>query len=98
MDKKNIGDFLNKVKSWADQEDNIKALILVGSYARGEARADSDIDLVVIATRPEIYINDRTFVDIFYEKTDVKIDFFNGTDNADYVQYKMGGNSDFKPC
>jgi uncharacterized protein len=37
---------------WASQEDTIQAVALVGSYARNEARGDSDVDLVVLTTNP----------------------------------------------
>lgn len=40
--------FLNSVRKWTNQNEDIKALILVGSYAIGKAREDSDVDLVII--------------------------------------------------
>lgn len=56
--------FLNSIKQWANQNDDIKALILVGSYARGEAREDSDVDLVIITSNSDAYINNN-FIDNF---------------------------------
>jgi predicted nucleotidyltransferase len=40
--------FLDEVKDWADEDGDIKAAVLVGSYARGEQRADSDIDICIL--------------------------------------------------
>jgi hypothetical protein len=43
------------VLAWAKTQPAIRAVALVGSYARGTARADSDIDLVVLATDPAFF-------------------------------------------
>ena len=59
-----ISNFLSDVVEWATQNDDIRALILVGSHARGEARMDSDIDLVIMTTDPDRYI-DNPFIDRF---------------------------------
>lgn len=47
-----ISDFLDKVRLWALEQSDILALVLVGSHARGCARADSDIDLVILTSAP----------------------------------------------
>ncbi len=47
-----LQDFTN----WARGRDDILAAVLVGSYARGTARIDSDVDLVIISRRPEYYL------------------------------------------
>ena len=52
-----ISYFLKSVEEWAKLNEDIRALILVGSYARGEAREDSDIDLVIITSNRHLYIN-----------------------------------------
>jgi predicted nucleotidyltransferase len=51
-----IQDFLNAFVAWASEQDDIQAIALVGSYARSEARDDSDIDLVILTDRPEKYL------------------------------------------
>jgi uncharacterized protein len=37
---------------------DIRGLALVGSWARGSARADSDVDLVVLTSHPDRYLAD----------------------------------------
>jgi hypothetical protein len=37
---------------WASRHDQILAVALVGSYARDQARDDSDVDLVVLTSNP----------------------------------------------
>ena len=41
-----------EVTAWAIEASDVVALVLVGSHARGEAGPDSDLDLVVLTTRP----------------------------------------------
>ena len=48
--------FLNEFASWASRQEAILAAALVGSHARGSASDKSDVDLVVIASRPDTYV------------------------------------------
>ncbi|HEX2946665.1 MAG TPA: aminoglycoside 6-adenylyltransferase [Clostridia bacterium] len=61
----NVSRFLSEALDWAEQEENIRCMVLVGSHARGTARADSDVDLVVMAADPQVYIRDHTFASRF---------------------------------
>lgn len=58
-------DFIDEAKKWAIQNDNIRCMVLVGSYARGAAGADSDVDLVVMADNPRVFLRDHSFADRF---------------------------------
>ena len=62
---KTIQDFLSRIKAWAEQQGNISGVFLVGSYARGTARADSDVDLVILTSRPEGYLDAISFAENF---------------------------------
>lgn len=66
-----ISFFLSSVEKWVKQNEDIKSLILVGSYARGEAREDSDVDLVIITSNPDVYTNNY-FIDNFGKVTEFK--------------------------
>lgn len=59
--KKIIKDFTK----WADSEENIQAVGLVGSYAIGKERPDSDIDLMIIVKDQDQYINDSSWISKF---------------------------------
>ncbi len=54
--------FLEAVVGWARAQPDVVALALVGSYARGAARPNSDIDLVIISTSPGQYTADLSWV------------------------------------
>lgn len=53
-----IRDFLDAFVSWASARPDVQGIALVGSYARGEAREDSDIDLVILTDRPQRYLDE----------------------------------------
>jgi predicted nucleotidyltransferase len=52
-----IRDLLDLWVIWASAHVDVQALGLVGSYARGAAREDSDIDLVILTEQPEQYLD-----------------------------------------
>lgn len=54
---------INRFVGFADRHDEVHGLLLVGSWARGEARLDSDVDLVILAAEPSAFTPD-TWIDI----------------------------------
>jgi predicted nucleotidyltransferase len=51
--------------TWARQRPDIAGVFLVGSHARGDATSDSDIDLVILTSEPEPYLDDVSWVSQF---------------------------------
>jgi len=49
---------LDRVVSWARLVSDVRAIALVGSWARGEARADSDVDLIILVRTPDVLVAD----------------------------------------
>ncbi|MFE7646031.1 nucleotidyltransferase domain-containing protein [Streptomyces phaeoluteigriseus] len=49
---------IERVTGWAAGREDVGGVLLVGSWARGAARADSDVDLVVLTTEPGRYAHD----------------------------------------
>jgi predicted nucleotidyltransferase len=54
--RKSVNQFLDQFTQWASSQSNILAVALVGSHAGNRASDLSDVDLVVITTEPETYI------------------------------------------
>ncbi len=53
-----VTEFLSDVVAWARDSDDVLAVALVGSQARGAARADSDVDLVILLGDRQRYLED----------------------------------------
>jgi hypothetical protein len=53
-----IAPALSAVLTWARSRRDIGGLALVGSHARGTARAGSDVDLVLLTDEPALYVRD----------------------------------------
>ena len=60
-----IREFLNAFVTWASSQPDVQGIALVGSYARGAAREDSDIDLVILTDQPRNYLDDIQWIDRF---------------------------------
>jgi hypothetical protein len=51
-----VDDVLRRATIWVQGRPDIAALALVGSWARGDPRLDSDVDLVLLTGDPASYI------------------------------------------
>jgi predicted nucleotidyltransferase len=60
-----VHQFLSKFSRWAASRPDILAVALVGSYARNEATDASDVDLVIVASEPEKYLQDTQWAQYF---------------------------------
>lgn len=54
--------FLSKLTHWARSQPGIRSVVLVGSHARGQARPDSDVDLVLLTPQPRAFLDDKGWV------------------------------------
>jgi predicted nucleotidyltransferase len=50
---------LAPISAWARSRSNVHGLALVGSWARGSARRDSDIDLMLLVPEPRTFRSDE---------------------------------------
>ena len=60
-----IREFLDAFVDWASDGADVQAIALVGSYARGAARDDSDIDLVILTDTPQKYFDNTKWIERF---------------------------------
>lgn len=58
-------DFIEDFMRWSKRRRDIRALALVGSYARETAKENSDVDLVIITNDPQKYIADTEWTRVF---------------------------------
>lgn len=64
---KDVQRFVGDIKKWAEGQNDIQAVFLVGSHARGEAHEDSDVDLVLLTDQPSKYLEDGSFLKSYGE-------------------------------
>ena len=57
--------FIASALDWFANRPDVHAVALVGSHARGSARPDSDIDVVVVVQDPKTYLNDTSWTSMF---------------------------------
>lgn len=65
---------IEDVARWAAGRDDVLGLALAGSYARGTARADSDIDFTVVCSNPARYLKNTDWVSTFGEVTALSLE------------------------
>ena len=57
--------FLKDIKQWAENEEQVESIIVVGSYARGRYKETSDIDLVIINNNKKEMLKNQNFIKLF---------------------------------
>jgi len=72
---------LSEVTQWAYRRTDIAAAALVGSWARGAARVDSDIDLMFLVAAPALFRQDKEWInEIQWAVVDAKVDDWKDAD------------------
>ncbi len=56
---------IDKLESWSRKQPELKASAVIGSYASGKARPDSDLDLVLITSAPKKYLESTEWLSEF---------------------------------
>jgi uncharacterized protein len=60
--RREVEDFLRHAAEWAESRGDLAAVALVGSWARKEPRADSDVDLVLLTDDPQSYTQNDDWI------------------------------------
>src|SRR5215472_9890669 len=63
----NVDVFLEKFTSWAAAQSEIEGVALAGSYARGAATENSDVDLIILVTNARRYLENKEWLLLFGE-------------------------------
>lgn len=69
-----IEQFLQAVCDRLAGQPGVLGIALVGSHARGEARPDSDIDLILVCDDPAALLADRAWVEKFEEVQSAQVE------------------------
>lgn len=89
-----IADFLARVNEWVTLRQDIVGLALAGSYARNEARPDSDVDLIVLTANPNDYISNKQWLTLFGIADNARLEHY-GAVVSWHVHYKAGHEVEF---
>ena len=69
---KGIDGILQKLQEWVAKNDDVLAVGYVGSWARGTARPDSDLDLIIVTITPDKYLETSDWTAFFGVVCEVK--------------------------
>jgi len=67
-------EFIARFAGWTSQQEEVLGAALIGSQARGTAREDSDIDLVMIVKDPSIWFNGDSWIGEFGKPQSIKLE------------------------
>jgi predicted nucleotidyltransferase len=74
MDSAQARDLLAMVRQMVQTRDDLRALAVCGSWARGCPRRDSDLDLLILAREPKKWRTDLNWLrDLPFERTGLRI-------------------------
>ena len=85
---------IDEVLAWAARRPDVRAVALVGSHARGDARPDSDVDLLLLAERPDELVRDAAWVRGFGDVSRVAVEDW-GRVTSVRVWYARGPEVEF---
>jgi predicted nucleotidyltransferase len=56
--RREVSAFISGLQTWAAERDDVVAAAIVGSWARGAAREDSDVDVVLLTEDVSVFESD----------------------------------------
>jgi predicted nucleotidyltransferase len=68
--------FLERLHAWSEVREDVRAVVVVGSVARGDARTDSDVDVVLLTNRPARYLEDVGWISDFGPARRVELEHY----------------------
>lgn len=71
-------EFKDELIVWAEGHNDIEGLGVVGSYARGEQREESDIDVMVFCANPDNFVSDHAWLGLFGKTKEVAVEDWGG--------------------
>ena len=87
-------ELIEKLKNWFPKQPDITGALLVGSHARGAARPESDVDLVILTENKISRIEDKSWLADFGMATSTRIENF-GVVTSIFVRFQTGPEIEF---
>lgn len=85
---------IEALRQWAQEETSIESVILVGSWARGTNRPDSDMDLCILTARREGLLAENHFPSLFGKVCRQQTEYY-GACTSVRVWYEGGAELEF---
>jgi len=63
MTAQTVETLLERIPVWAEARPDVRAIALVGSWAREVARPDSDLDLMLLVNEPELFERETAWLE-----------------------------------
>ena len=89
-----IEKIFNELKAFAENIPHIEIVIIVGSYARGTNKENSDLDIVIITSNKSGMIENQEFTQIFGEVCKQQTEYY-GACTSIRAWYKDGKEIEF---
>ena len=87
-------DFFNELKEYARNISHIESIFIVGSYARGTNKENSDLDIVIITSNKSEMVLNQDFTQEFGEIDKQQTEYY-GACTSIRVWYKNGKEIEF---
>lgn len=87
-------EFISKLKEYAENTSHIESVLIVGSYARGTNKENSDLDIVIITSNKSDMITNQDFTQEFGEVCKQQTEYY-GACTSIRVWYSDGKEVEF---
>lgn len=85
---------IGNIKLWMSKQPEVVAALLIGSYARGEERNDSDVDFIIVVESVDDWLKNKNWVKLFGQVVSVTTEVFEEV-QAVRVYYEDGLELEF---
>lgn len=75
-EKMGFEEFITLIKDWGELTDEVSAIILVGSYARGTYKPTSDIDFVILTTEKDELVSKPDIFNRFGKAQKINVEHY----------------------
>lgn len=89
-----LEEFFNELKEYAENTSYIESILIVGSYARGTNKENSDLDIVIITSNKSGMIANQDFTQEFGEVYKQQTEYY-GACTSIRVWYRDGKEVEF---